>query len=215
MNFQIKSPVAAAFLRRWLVPIGSALVVGSAAAFVPAQESPAADRIYLTYGILGRSIAIADLRTFADTGQTTQQLRWYLNFTGVDSDNLRAALTHEISVNGLFVDEVANTIPGEYVLYQVGRVIHTKSRVGSVQIRALRSSFVLSTIDDNRISILEFLETYPTPEVYVDGVILARLARNVSNFVDRIEPTIAVIQEFLAGLICDCDAPNRNGSSPP
>jgi hypothetical protein len=112
-------------------------------------------------------------------------------------------------LNGRLVDRIASTIPGEYVLYQVGRIVHTKSRRARTQILALRSTLILSTIDDNKLSLLEFLEKYPTPEVYVDGVILARTARRVGNFVRRIEPTIAVIQEFLSNLICDCDSASK------
>lgn len=195
-------------LSRNCASLGIALMVGlSALVALPEQRAVAAERIYFTYGPIGRSIPIADLRAFADTGKTTQQLRWYLRFTDVEPEALRQVLTRDVGLNFGFVNRTANTIPGEYVLYQVGRIVHTKSRQGSVQIKALRSTLVLSTADDNQISLLEFLEKYPTPEVYVDGVILARLARRVGSFVERIEPTIAVIQEFLANLICDCSPP--------
>jgi Alpha/beta hydrolase of unknown function (DUF1400) len=195
-------------LSHHVASFGVALAIGLAAVAVPEQRALAAERIYFTYGPFGRSIPIGDLRTFADTGETTRQLRWYLRFADVEPEAFRQVLTREVGLNGEFVDSAANTIPGEYVLYQVGQIIHTKSRQGAVQIKALRSSLVLSTVKDNRISILEFLEKYPTPEVYVDGVVLARLARRVSNFVERIEPTIAVIQEFLANLLCDCNPPS-------
>lgn len=192
---------------RTCASFGGALVLGLAATVgLLDQPTLAADRIYFTYGPLGRSIAINDLRTFADTGETTQQLRWYLNFANVEPEDFRQVLTKEVGLNAGFVGRTTRTIPGEYVLFQVGRIIHTKSRKGAVQIYALRSTFVMSTIDDNKISILEFLEKYPTPELYVDGVVLARLARKVDRFIDRIEPTLAVIQEFLANLICDCDS---------
>lgn len=200
-------------LQRQAVQFGSALAIGLAAlVLMPGQRSEAADRIYFTYGPIGRSIAISDLRNFADTGETTRQLRWYLNVANVEPEKFRQVLTQEVGLGRGFVNRTAYTIPGEYVLYQVGRIVHTKSRQGAVQIKALRSTFVASTMDDSRISILEFLENYPTPEIYVDGVILARLARNVNRFIDRIEPTIAVIQEFLANLICDCDAPPAQDS---
>lgn len=192
---------------RTCASFGGALVLGLAAT-VGLLDRPtlAADRIYFTYGPLGRSIAISDLRTFADTGETTQQLRWYLNFANVEPEDFRQVLTKEVGLNAGFVGRTTHTIPGEYVLFQVGQIVHTKSRKGVVQIYALRSAFVMSTIDDDKISILEFLEKYPTPELYVDGVVLARLARKVDRFIDRIEPTLAVIQEFLANLICDCDS---------
>ncbi len=201
----------------WLM--SSSLILGSTLLLGGGLASPAlaADRIFFTFGPLGRSIPISDLRDFADDGTTTQQLRWYLNFAGVEPEALRQVLTREVGLNLRLVDRIGRSIPGEYVLFQVGQVVHTKSRIDSVQIKALRSALVVSTADDNKISLLEFLERYPTPEVYVDGVVLARAARNVGNFVESIEPTLAVIQEFLAGLICDC-APNSadsRDSAPP
>jgi hypothetical protein len=194
-----------------LLQFGSALILGLAAATVlPQPQTQAAQRIYFTYGPIGRSIPISDLRALADTGKTTRQLQWYFRIANVDSEAVRQVLTHQVNLDLLLTDRIANTIPGEYVLYQAGKLVHTKSRQGAVQIRALRSAFVLSAADDNKISLLEFLEKYPTPEVYVDGVVLARVARNVSGFINQIEPTIAVIQEFLANLICNCDASNSS-----
>lgn len=182
------------------------------------SQAVAAERIFFTFGPLGRSIPIGDLRDFADNGTLTRQLRWYLNFAGVEPEALRQVLTREVGLNLKLVDRIGNSIPGEYVLFQVGQVVHTKSRIDSVQIKALRSALVLSAADDGQISLLEFLERYPTPEVYVDGVVLARAARNVGNFIESIEPTLAVIQEFLAGLICDCAPPAasspNSGDSP-
>jgi hypothetical protein len=198
--------------RNWLIGLGSLTLLTGLA--TPAL---AADRIFFTYGPIGRSIPIGDLRDFADNGTLTRQLRWYLNFAGVEPEALRQVLTREVGLNLRLVDRIGYSIPGEYVLFQVGQVVHTKSRIDSVQIKALRSALIVSTADDNKISLLEFLERYPTPEVYVDGVVLARAARNVSNFIETIEPTLAVIQEFLAGLICDCqpNSPNPRDSSPP
>ncbi|MBF1999980.1 MAG: alpha/beta hydrolase [Synechococcales cyanobacterium M58_A2018_015] len=194
-----------AALRNW----GSSLLLAAAAVVLPlAGRAAAADRIYFTYGPLSRSFSIEDLRTFAETGETTRQLRWYLNFTNADPDAVRQVLTQNVRLNPVFVDQITYSLPGEFVLFQMGRVVHTKSRQGAVQIRALRSAFILSAADDNQISLLEFLEKYPTPEVFVDGVVLARAARNVQGFIAQIEPTIAVIQEFLANFVCDeCEVP--------
>lgn len=192
--------------RRSAFSLGCALLVGLTAVALP-HQALAAERIYFTYGPIGRSIPISDLRIFADTGKTTRQLRWYIRFANVEPEALRQALTQEVGIPSRFVNRTARTLPGEYVLLQVGQIVHTKSRQPAVQVKALRSTFVASTIDDNKVSLLEFLEKYPTPELYVDGVVLARLARNVKTVIRQIEPTLAVIQEFLGGLICDCDNP--------
>jgi hypothetical protein len=197
--------------------LSGALLLGAAAAvMMPDSRALAANRIYFTYGPLGRSIAVDDLKNFAETGKTTSDLRWYLRVAHADADAVRRVLSQPVGISFGFVNRVFYTIPGEYVLFELGQIIHTKSRKDAVQIKALRSSLVLSTSDDNKISLIEFLEKYPTPEVYVDGVILARVAGNVSKFVQRIEPTLEVIQSFLEDLICNCDSnqtPTNSGGS--
>jgi hypothetical protein len=196
-------------LRQCLLKCGSALLIGLSTFVTLPLPATAAERIYFTYGPFGRSIPISDLRTFADTGKTTRQLRWYLRFADVEPEALQSVLTTEVSLQFGLVNRTAYSLPGEFVLLQAGQIVHTKSRQGIVQIKALRSTLVASTVDDNQISLIEFLEKYPTPELYVDGVILARAARRVRNVVARIEPTLAVIQEFLANIICDCEAPTN------
>jgi hypothetical protein len=192
-----------------LVYLSGALILSTAATVLaPNHRAIAADRVYFTYGPLGRSIAVQELEDLVKTGKASNKLQWYLNFAHVKPEELSQVLTKEINLDFGFVNRVAYRLPGEYVLFQLGQILHTKSRQGEIQIQALRSTIVLSVSDDNKISLLEFLEKYPTPELYVDGVVLARVARRVNRLVDRIEPTLSVIREFLEGLVCNCD-PNQ------
>lgn len=185
---------------------GFSLLLGTALALTPGFAAPAvaAEQLYFTYGPLGRSIAIADLKTFAETGETTSQLRWYLNFANLEPEVFRRVLTQEVSVSLETIDTVTYTLPGEFVLFEVGQIVHTRYHLADIQ--ALRGTFLVSASEDNKISLLEFLENYPTPGVYIDGVVLARVARDVGEFVDRLEPTIAVVQELLSSFVCDCQS---------
>jgi hypothetical protein len=186
-----------------LVNLGYIWLGAAALLLTIGQSTQAAERLYFTYGPLGRSIAIEDLRTFAETGETTRQLRWYLNIANVEPEKFRQILTKQIPASLERVDRVTYSLPGEFVLSQVGQVIHTKSRRANIQ--ALRSSLIVSVTDDNRISLLEFLENYPTPGIYIDGVVLARVVNDVRGIVDDIQPVVVAIEEFLEGLVCDCE----------
>lgn len=182
------------------------VLLGAIVTLTPILTKPviAAEQLYLTYGPIGRSIPIEDLRTFADTGRTTSQLRWYLRFANLDTEVFRRVLTQEVAISLETLDTITYTLPGEFALFQVSQVIHTRHRLANIQ--ALRGALLVSASDGNRISLLEFLENYPTPGVYVDGVVLARVARDVGDFVDRLEPTIAIIQEVLSSVVCDCQS---------
>ncbi|NJO76959.1 MAG: alpha/beta hydrolase [Leptolyngbyaceae cyanobacterium RM1_406_9] len=182
----------------------SSLIAGTIAITLSfSQPARSAERIYLTYGPLGRSLPIADLREFADTGEPSRQIRWYLNWANVEPELLREILIREVSVELKTVDQITYSLPGEFALFEVGQVIHTRSRRANIQ--ALRSALILSVSDNNRLSLLEFLEKYPTQGIYVDGVKLAQIASNVRNFVDDVDSIVVAIQEFLAGLVCECE----------
>jgi hypothetical protein len=183
----------------------NSLLTGAAIIVVASsQPTQAAERLYVTYGPLGRSFSIEELRNFADTGETTRRLRWYLNLANVEPEKFRQILTKQVPLNLKLIDRITYSLPGEFALFQVGQVVHTKSRRANIQ--ALRAALIISTTNDNKISILEFLENYPTQGMYIDGVVLARVVRDVKDVVDDIEPVVVAIEEFLANLICECDS---------
>ena len=188
----------------WLMSTSSLLVGMTVITLALSQPAYSAERIYFTYGPLGRSLSIAELREFAETGEPSRQIRWYLNRANIEPELFRDILTKEVSVGLKTVDRVTHSLPGEFTLFQIGQVIHTRSRQANIQ--ALRSTLILSVSDDNRLSLLEFLENSPTQGIYVDGIVLAQVARDVREFVDEIDPVVVAVQEFLAGLVCECDS---------
>ncbi len=185
--------------------VGLSLIL-SAAAIGSAAPAQAADRITFTYGPLRKSVPVEDLATLAETGQISRTLRFYLDFANVDPDNLRALLTSEVPLTLKFADEALNSLPGEYALFQFGNLAAAANRDTNIQ--ALRSAVVLSVSEDDRISLLEFLQNYPTQTLLVNGVEVARVARDVGNIVEDAEARIGVIaaaiEQVLPGLICQC-----------
>jgi hypothetical protein len=196
-----------------LIGLGSAWILGAGiATLLPTTPAMAAERLVFTFGPIGRSIAIEDLRTLAETGEATSDLRWYLNFANLSPEDFQRALNRQISLRQQLVDRIGHTIPGEFVLHQIGETIHTGSRQANIQ--AIRGSLLLSTREDDKISLLEFLENYPTPELYIDGVSLLRFSRDVNRLKEKIEPIVMTVETFLEGLICNCENPTAPPSQP-
>lgn len=196
-----------------LIGLGGAWILGAGVAVLPASPAMAADRLVFGFGPIGRSIAIDDLRTLAETGKASRDLRWYLNFANVTPEEFQQTLNQEISLRQRLIDRVGYSLPGEFVLSQIGNTIHTRSRQANIQ--AIRGSLLLSTRGDNKISLLEFLENYPTPSIHVDGVSLLRFSRDVSRLKDKIEPIITTVETLLEGLVCNCDNPTASPPSQP
>lgn len=191
---------------------GSAIVLGAGAIGCAigfaAAPAAAADQLVLTFGILGRSIPIEDFRVLADTGEVTDELRWYVNITNLDPAVLQQVLTEEVTVSQQLIDRITYSLPGEFVLSQIGNTIHTRSRRADIQ--ALRAALLLSASGDNRLSLIEFLEQYPTQEVYIDGRSLLRLARDVNRVRAQVQPVVTAVETFLETFICNCEAPQTS-----
>ena len=189
---------------------GKALILGMGAGILLSSGAVAAERLVLNYGPFSRAISIRELKTFAETGETdSSTLDFLLNATEVNRKDVQTALTYEVGLDLDFVDSALYSLPGEYVLFEAGNIFHNKSRLANIQ--ALRSAFTLSVSGDGKVSVLEFLQNYPNRDLYVDGVVLARTARDVSRFVKRaekeLEEVLAIAKDTLSSLICDCSSP--------
>ncbi|MDJ1182506.1 alpha/beta hydrolase [Roseofilum casamattae] len=178
----------------------ASLCLGSSAAL-------GAERVVFNYGSVSRSVPVTDLEAFVETGETSSIVNFILNASNSEPEQMRQLLTYDIGLNLLFIDRVFNSLPGEYVLFELGFLFSTKS--GNANIQALRSALTLSASDDGRISLLEFLQKYPTEGLYVDGQRVQAVANDAVGFVDRIgvqlELPIAIVKDFLGSVVCECE----------
>lgn len=196
-----------------LIGLGSAWILGAGiATLLPATPAMAAERLVFSFGPIGRSIAIEDLRTLAETGEAARDIRWYLNLANLSPEEFQQALNQQISLKQKLVDRIGYSLPGEFALYQIGNTVHTRSRQANIQ--AIRGSLLLSTREDDKISLLEFLENYPTPSIHVDGASLLRFSRDVNRLKGKIEPIVATVEAVLEDLVCNCNNPSAQPTQP-
>jgi hypothetical protein len=193
-----------------------ALSIAPASYQPSASDLPNRDLI-LQFGPLRPSISLAELTDFVETGTLSPGWRFYLNVAKIKPENLRSALAQEIQVDARFLDKTLNSLLGEYLLYQVSQIVHTPSRLASIQ--ALRSALVLSALEDNRLTFLELLANYPTQQMILNGERLARLGQVVSRFespgglttaVVNLEDWLVEVQASIAQQTCSCDEPPAN-----
>lgn len=173
-----------------------------------------AQEVVITFGPLARSIPMAELTALAETGRVSPRLRSLFRTARINPDNLRAVLNKEAQVSLSFLDQQLNTPLGAFALYEVGKVVRTRSNKANIQ--ALRSALVLSARDDNKITLIEFLQNYPGQQVYLEGVKLAKLADLASNQntlqefainqVQTVEDFLVNFQASIAAEVCNCDA---------
>jgi Alpha/beta hydrolase of unknown function (DUF1400) len=158
---------------------------------LPHPAALAAENVVLRYGIFERSVSVADLTTFAETGKRSRDLRAYIRASKQDPAKIRQTLTDKVDVNVTTVDRILNSPVGDVALNQLSQYIYTSSRTADKE--ALRAAIVLSASEDNNISIMEIVQNYPTQEMYLDGERLSETYAQISvlrggldNLIERI-----------------------------
>ncbi|MGF1478280.1 MAG: alpha/beta hydrolase [Cyanophyceae cyanobacterium] len=158
----------------------------TAAAVLPAYPTEAAESVVLKYGFIRESVSVPELSTFVETGELSSSLEAYLKMANTEPEELRSVLTREIEIEPVPLSRGLNTLPGELLLDQVSKVIHTPTQSASQQ--SLRAALVSSALPDGNITLLEVLENYPTEDVHVEG--------------DRLVETYTQLDKFL-GILAD------------
>lgn len=180
---------------KWFRGTGIIMFVSGMAILSSPSQTLGSEEIIFKYGAATQSVSLSELQTFADTGEISSSLDFLLNFGNQNPQMIRWILMQQFPADTNLIYDLLNTAPGEYVLTQTGNVVGSKSERANV--KALRGALVTSASDDNFISLIELLENYPTQEVYVDGKILAKVQRNLSNFIEETNKYITVPLSFL------------------
>jgi hypothetical protein len=174
----LNSPLLLRFVK--LCTLGAGLL-----AFIsPQAPAHAAESIVFNYRWLQRTVSVDELSTFAETGEPSEPLAYYLGALDEDPDRVRQVLTQPITIDPVMLDRGLNHPLGYIVLDQLTPIFHTESGEGDRQ--ALRAALVLSASDDETISIIELLQNYPTQELYVEGEQLIDAYTDIAMLRDRL-----------------------------
>lgn len=152
----------------------------------------AADSIVFRYGAFSETFSVQELTEFAQTGKQSSTVRYYLQRTNQDPESVRAALNREIPVRVTTLDRILNSPVGDVALDRLSRTIQTPVNTSNRQ--ALRAALILSASTDNRLSLLELFQTYPTQQLYVDGRELISTYTQISELAQRIQNLPVIFQ---------------------
>ncbi len=160
------------------------LLLASLSTLMVTIPANAAEQVILKYSILRESISVEELNTLAETGEVSPSLQTYLKLANKQPEELRNALNQSFSVDPVFLSQILNSFAGEFVLDQVGEVIHTPSQRASRE--ALRGALVTSALSDKNVRVVEVLKNYPTSEVHVEGDRLAGIYKQIEGVISKI-----------------------------
>ncbi|MBW4512227.1 MAG: alpha/beta hydrolase [Scytonematopsis contorta HA4267-MV1] len=165
-------------------------VIFTASTLFYTNAALAAERVVFTYGIFQQSLSVDELVTFAQTGETSSSIRYYLNQTRQDPQSIRNTLTRELSVTPVTLDRTLNSRIGQYLLDQISYSIRTRSNQANRQ--ALRSALIISASKDNQVSLIEVIQNYPTSDVIVEGDRIVRTYNQLSIIADDLEKIFGI-----------------------
>ncbi len=128
--------------------------------------SVAAEKIVFRYGLFERSLPVADIRKYAETQQVSTNLQSFLGyFSPQEQQQLQAALQVKMSLDVAALDKVTDTIIGKQILSFVSRA---NARPDQAGVQALRAAIILGASAPEGLSIVSFLEAYPSSRLVVD-----------------------------------------------
>ncbi|NES08076.1 MAG: alpha/beta hydrolase [Okeania sp. SIO2F4] len=166
------------------------IILGAiAGVMVSHQNAIATNKIVIDIaGPIKASIKVKDLRQFAETGKTTKTISQALGISKVNPNTVRGLMTLEVGANVANLAKVLYSNIGQNLTKGVTEVVQTRHNYESD--KALRSAIILAAADDNRISVLEVLEKYPTAEMHID-------VGKINEIVGKVKETIGNLGELL------------------
>jgi hypothetical protein len=164
------------------VPLNCLLITAIAASGVLlfAPVTPAAEEVVFHYGIFRQRLAVSELTDFAETGETSRVLKRYLKRANSDPEAVRQALIRPIDVDHEVLDRALNNPAGDRLLDELGKIVQTPDDEDNRE--ALRTALDKATANDNRLTLLEVIQNYPTDEIHLDVKRAIRTYNRVAEY---------------------------------
>lgn len=145
----------------------------------------AAERVVIRYHNHRMPIRVSELSEFSRTGKMSLSLQAYFRVSGQDPQRMRTALNREVPVNATTLSRSLNSPLGLMVLNPLGQVITTPSNRANTE--SLRGALVTSALNDNRVSLIEVIENYPTEEVHIKGDRILETYQTMAKIINPIK----------------------------
>lgn len=188
--------------RFWLISLLAGL-----SCFASSNPVQAADRIFVAYGILERSIPVASLENYARTGFIDDDLAVYAQFAKpAELAQLRTALVSRAELSPVAISQFLYSPQGETLLRRIGQVIQTESRVTGFN--AIRAALILAAADREGLTLLNVLRKFPTRGLRIDVQQSLEIVSALEGVVNQTNRATRVITQEAAAEIASQPAIN-------
>jgi Alpha/beta hydrolase of unknown function (DUF1400) len=167
-------------VRRLLIGVASGLTVCGLSAFISAQPSWSAEKMTLRYGGFYRSIAVADLVEYGNSGEASPDLASFLRLIkSKDKEQLVKTLKMKFPFNVAAVDKLLKTPTADGLLKEVASATILP---GDTEVVAMRGALLIAASSQEGLTTTNLLKSYPTPTLTVDLKKLLSLMKNGQAF---------------------------------
>ena len=153
------------------------------------SKADAAEEIKIIYSIFSRTIKVNSLKTFAEEGNATKNLKRLLKATGTPDKEIRSVLNKEFEIPITIASKLLYSEIGNIFLTRLSNIIHPPraddKRTGML---ALRASVIQGiNIGNGEINLINFFEGYPTKSVILDVNALSKVMNKVESISELLE----------------------------
>ncbi|WP_432809091.1 alpha/beta hydrolase [Pantanalinema sp. GBBB05] len=137
-------------------------------ALLTALPGQAAEKLTFFYGPFVQSVQVSSLNVFAQNGSINSDLEFYFKLAKADTktqQEFRQALTARLNLDPVLLSRLFYSELGEGILTNIGRYIQIPQQGNGMN--ALRSALIMSALDADGLTLLNFINKYPT-NLYLD-----------------------------------------------
>jgi len=169
------------------------IVFSTASLLLCSLPAQAAENIYVSLGLLEISVSVDALEQYAKEGTLTPELAAYTRYlTREQQEKLQEILTIPAELDIVAIAQFLYSPQGEAVLRQFGDIIDTKARQGGFY--AIRSGLILAAADPEGLTLLNFLQHFPTDGLRINSGRGLELVNQLSEFIKETDQAVALIE---------------------
>ena len=153
------------------------------------SKAKSAEEIKIVYSIFSRTIKVNSLKTFAEEGNSTRNLKRILKATGSSDKEVRSVLNKDFEVPITIASKLIYSEIGNVFLTRLSSIIHPPraddERTGML---ALRASVIKGiNLGNGEINLIKFFEGYPTKTVILDVKALSKVMNKVESISELLD----------------------------
>ncbi|MDX2216499.1 MAG: alpha/beta hydrolase [Oculatellaceae cyanobacterium bins.114] len=176
----------------------TALGMSCLATLLTATPALGAERIYISYGLLERSVSVKSLETYANEGTIEDDLRAYAAYaTPEELEQLRTLLDSPAALNidVVAVSQFLYTPQGEFILGEIGQLIQTEARQSGFY--AIRAALILAAADEagGGLTPLNILRHFPGYGIRLDVQNTLQVVRELQQLINETNMAIATVEQ--------------------